>query len=475
MKSLHQNQVLFPLLAQNLHDLLQGFTLIDAFRNQVSTELNLVFQKENENLSIQLNTEAKTGLFFFYEYPIQRNGGVFPLFKEIVGNTVASIQAHQNNRSFFILFGSNQYLVFKLYGPLSNVLFYEDGIVKQLFRHAIENDFHLELNSFDQEAKGNESVNFIGNFFVTELPEPNRDVLLSFEPIDGKLLLQSEVVFEALNFFSRNFLQAYLFSFQKNKLTAKFKQQIKRQETLLHGAKTFLQLAADAVPFEEVANIIMANLHQIQKGLKEVALFDFYRNNNISIALKKDLSPADNASYYYQKAKNRKHDLLLKQDQVNKCLLKISDLQLEFAKIDAAKSLKELRPWVKEERELASVPIKEKFRKFECLGFQIYVGKNAKNNDELSLKFAHKEDLWLHAKGVSGSHVIIKHKPQQTFPDQVIERAAQIAAHYSAAAGSQLVPVIFTLKKYVRKPKGAHAGQVAVEREEILLVEPRVA
>jgi predicted ribosome quality control (RQC) complex YloA/Tae2 family protein len=102
------------------------------------------------------------------------------------------------------------------------------------------------------------------------------------------------------------------------------------------------------------------------------------------------------------------------------------------------------------------------------------VGKNAKNNDELTLKFAHKDDLWLHAKGVSGSHVIIKHKAQLAFPASVIEYAAQIAAHYSSAAGSSLVPVIYTPKKFVRKPKGANPGQVSVEKEELLLVEPKL-
>ncbi len=474
MKSLHQHQVLFPILAANLHELLLGFTLIDAFRNQEATELNLVFQKENECLSLQLNTEAKTGLFFFYEYPIQRAGAVFPLFKELISQTVSGIVAHQNNRSFYISFGSNQHLVFKLYGPLSNVLYFENDQVKQLYRHGIENDFHLLLAGFDQMATNTENIECSGDFYITETIEEPQQLILSFQPIEGKLLLHSQVIFEALNFFSKNYLHRFLFNFQKNKISSRVKQQIKRQEGILHGANSFLQHALEAIPFEEIANILMANLHQIPRGEKEVSLFDFYRNNNILIALKKDLSAADNASYYYQKAKNRKNDLALKYAQKEKAQAVLGKLMLEFTKIESAQSLKDLRPWTKEEREHAIVPIKEKFRKFDCMGFQIYVGKNAKNNDELSLKFAHKDDLWLHAKGVSGSHVIIKHKPQQPFPDPVIERAAQIAAHYSSAAGSQWVPVIFTPKKYVRKPKGAHAGQVAVEREEMRLVEPRI-
>jgi predicted ribosome quality control (RQC) complex YloA/Tae2 family protein len=102
------------------------------------------------------------------------------------------------------------------------------------------------------------------------------------------------------------------------------------------------------------------------------------------------------------------------------------------------------------------------------------VGKNARNNDELTLKFAHKDDLWLHAKGVSGSHIVIKHKANLSFPEPLIQYAASLAAYYSSAAGSEWVPVLYTPKKYVRKPKGAHAGQVSVEREEVVLVQPKL-
>jgi predicted ribosome quality control (RQC) complex YloA/Tae2 family protein len=101
------------------------------------------------------------------------------------------------------------------------------------------------------------------------------------------------------------------------------------------------------------------------------------------------------------------------------------------------------------------------------------VGKNAANNDLLTIRYAHKNDLWLHAKDVSGSHVVIKQQ-SQTFPIAVITYAAQLAAYYSKLKGSTLVPVSYTLKKYVRKPKGMEPGQVIVDREEVILVEPKL-
>src|SRR5690606_15434518 len=88
------------------------------------------------------------------------------------------------------------------------------------------------------------------------------------------------------------------------------------------------------------------------------------------------------------------------------------------------------------------------FRFCEYEGFKIYVGKSAENNDELTQKFAHKDDLWLHAKDVTGSHVIIRHQSGKTFPKTVLEKAASLAAFYSKRKNDSLCPVQYTQKKY---------------------------
>ena len=122
----------------------------------------------------------------------------------------------------------------------------------------------------------------------------------------------------------------------------------------------------------------------------------------------------------------------------------------------------------KEKAKIKNLP----YHEFEYEGWQIFIGRNAKANDELTLKVANKDDLWLHAKDVAGSHVIIRQKPGQNFPTKVIETAAALAAANSKRKTDSLCPVIYTLKKFVRKMKGAPAGQVIVEKEEVVLVEP---
>ena len=114
------------------------------------------------------------------------------------------------------------------------------------------------------------------------------------------------------------------------------------------------------------------------------------------------------------------------------------------------------------------------FKRFVVQDFEIWVGKNAANNDILTQKYSHKNDLWLHAKGVTGSHTIIKHKAGKLIPSQVLTIAAQIAAYYSKHKGNTLAPVCYTLKKFVRKPKGFEPGQVVMDREEVIMVEPKL-
>ncbi len=107
----------------------------------------------------------------------------------------------------------------------------------------------------------------------------------------------------------------------------------------------------------------------------------------------------------------------------------------------------------------------------------LYVGKTAADNDELTVRFAKPQDYWFHARGVPGSHAVLKASgtsQKQKPPKLVLEQAAAIAAYFSKARNAKLAPVAYTQKKYVRKPKGAAVGAVIMEREEVVMVRPHV-
>ena len=108
-------------------------------------------------------------------------------------------------------------------------------------------------------------------------------------------------------------------------------------------------------------------------------------------------------------------------------------------------------------------------------GYEVWVGRNARESDVLTLRHARPFDYWLHARGVPGSHAVLRlPRRNDTPPQAVLEAAARIAAYFSKARSSNLAPVIVTPRKYVRKSKGAAPGLVMVEREEVLIVKPEL-
>lgn len=126
------------------------------------------------------------------------------------------------------------------------------------------------------------------------------------------------------------------------------------------------------------------------------------------------------------------------------------------------------------EKKPSTRPGETGFRRFDLdKTWFVLVGRNNKENDSLTFHSASPTDLWFHAQHVSGSHVVLKsHGHSGSPPGHILEKTASIAAYYSKARHSALVPVMYTQRKYVRKPKGAKPGQVLCEREKMIMVEP---
>ncbi|RYE93892.1 MAG: DUF814 domain-containing protein, partial [Oxalobacteraceae bacterium] len=189
-------------------------------------------------------------------------------------------------------------------------------------------------------------------------------------------------------------------------------------------------------------------------------------------------TPQRNAENFYRKAKNEK----IEEEHLT---AQATSQEAELVKIDEQRralteltSLKELRRYVKQqgltgETGATTLSADQLFKEVNLDGFRILIGRNARNNDLLTQRFAYKEDLWLHARDVSGSHVLIKYRAGKPFPRNVIERAAELAAWYSRRRTDSLCPVTVTPRKFVRKPKGLAEGQVLIEKESVVMVVPK--
>ena len=235
--------------------------------------------------------------------------------------------------------------------------------------------------------------------------------------------------------------------------------------------------------YEKYGHLLMANAHKsVDYGTEKLEVNDYYEEDRqLEIPLKEGLSIPENAQHYYEKAKSaRKSYQQAKRriPRVREEARTAKELLTELKEID---HLPELEKWIKEhsetlenfgygtgDEEQATSP----FRKFRIGKYEVWIGKNAKSNDQLT-SHAHKEDIWLHARGVGGSHTVIRMGNTKEYPPkEVLLKAASYAAWYSKAKGMKTAPVMYTKRKYVRKPSGAAPGAVVVERENVEMVPP---
>ena len=245
-------------------------------------------------------------------------------------------------------------------------------------------------------------------------------------------------------------------------------------------ARQRLHVLAHEAGYRHTADLIMAHLHAIPAGASSVEVLDFYTNSARVIKLKATEKPQRTAENLYRKGKNQQIEERQLSERIARreadafaALERLEELDTQ----PALAELRGLRAWRKQHgldpaTAAAKAPTELPFKVFEDRGFTILVGRNAENNDLLTQKYAHKDDLWLHAKDVTGSHVVIRHRAGLPVPEPVVEHAAMLAGWYSRRQHDSLCPVTVTPKKFVRKPKGARPGQVVVERERVVLVRP---
>ena len=246
------------------------------------------------------------------------------------------------------------------------------------------------------------------------------------------------------------------------------------------------ELAAtyDRERLRQLGDILTANLYRMQKGQTKVVVEDFYDENmaQIEVALSPLLSPQQNAAKYYKdytRMKNAEKELTRQLElgqQERNYLQSVLD---ELNRAETEAELEEIRRELQEGGYLRPDSGKKRMKqgkvpplRFESTdGYPIYVGRNNRQNEELTFKLARKDDIWLHAAKVHGSHVIIScggTKP----PDDTITQAAQLAAYYCEKSDGQNLPVDVTDVKQVKKIPNGKPGMVIYHTYRTVIVNP---
>lgn len=244
-----------------------------------------------------------------------------------------------------------------------------------------------------------------------------------------------------------------------------------------------LAACADKDKAKLYGDLISANMYRIQKGDSSATVENFYDEScpNITIELDVRKTPAQNAQHYYSEYKKSVTAEEKLAVQIQKGEEELQYLESVFDSLTRASSENDIIQLRLELREQGYIryaggkakppkalpPIEYK----SSDGFSILVGRNNKQNDQLSLKFAEKSDIWLHTQLITGSHVLIL-TDGATPPDKTIEEAAIIAAVNSSGRNSGLVPVDYCLAKFVKKPAGAKPGKVIFTNYKTAFVKP---
>ncbi len=257
--------------------------------------------------------------------------------------------------------------------------------------------------------------------------------------------------------------------------------------------KTKLHEVANRDELKLYGDLIIANIYKIQQGDDKIKAENFYlpvKDNTlnyplINIPLNPQLTPAQNAQKYFQKYSKAKNAVvyLKKQIKFNKEEIRyLESLKVLLINAEKKDEIDEIREEMFQENYIKKRKIKTNKQKkgsftkplsfLSSDNFNIYVGKNNRQNDYLSLKFAHNNDLWFHSKTIPGSHVIIKRNNYNKIPDSTILEAAILAAYYSKGRFSSNIAIDYTEIKNVKKPSGSKPGMVIYDNYKTLYVTP---
>lgn len=377
-----------------------------------------------------------------------------------------------------------------------------NGISKGFINSIIKKLEIKDLNDSNLELIYNYIKNIIINIGTNNLSfetvKNQEGIIKDYFLIPSK----SKTSFE-LNFFIDDFYYnketTETFRNYRNTLLKLILDTLKKYNKRLYNINEKLHECDDMEKYRIYGELITANLYRIpNKNLEEIKLENYYDNNNtILIKLDKRYSPSINAKRFFKKYSKLKNALAIVSEQKKDTLKELDYIESIVYELESSSSIDELtsifdeisendifkektfkvnntkkskikKSKLTKNKEVSFNPIK-----YSVDGYTILVGRNNKENDYLTLKYASKNDIWFHTKDFHGSHTILKISNNLPYPnDNILVEVAKIAAQHSKAKNSSNVPVDYCEVKYVKKPSGSRPGMVIYTNNKTLNVNP---
>lgn len=518
-------------LAREWNDLLDGATLADAY-TQDRGSMILVFERAADEAdaaawSVNISVQSPNRHLFLYEGTNRARRNTVDVFEDAVGLALDGIGIADRDRIVTIRLEGAE-IVIVPFGPRANVFLRMGGEIVASFRGDDEppeprrapdipeeipagsaNDVSRALPMFSKSL-AREVIHHLQD--DPDDPDPRRaaDVarrlearLLDPDPVvywdDGvpELLSMTRLAHldttelrrenfaaatEAVRVVARRRLGLQNFVARYEPLKTRLEEKLDHTRRSLERVREELDSPSRADRYETWGHLLMAQPHLVPSGAEQVEMDDMFEGTgSVTIELDPAKSAIENAQAYYNRARRTRKSRENAERRLAGMESDLERLSAAVREIRAVSGREDLEAFESRHAELIDELRSDggsgtdfPYRRYVIHGgYEVWVGRNARQNDQLTLRDSRKYDLWLHARGVPGSHTVLRVKGRKDSPPKaVIEQAAAIAAYHSKARTSSLAPVMVTERKYVRKPRNAHPGAVVVEREEVLMVEP---
>ncbi|MDX2215303.1 MAG: NFACT RNA binding domain-containing protein [Oculatellaceae cyanobacterium bins.114] len=306
---------------------------------------------------------------------------------------------------------------------------------------------------------------------------------------DGVITPASSVQ-ELINRYYTDQLNLQEFNQLRHQISQRLINLLKKLYIKANDFKARLQQSAQADEYRAQADLLMAHLHEWQPGMKAITLKDFETEEPVKISLDPEKNAVQNAQAFYKRHQKLKRSRLALEPLLAEVQTEIDYLeQVEVAIAQLNRyqtsndlgSLEEIRDELIQQQYMTDPEQRHRpttsqtdFRRYQTPnGFEVLVGRNNRQNDQLTFRLAGDYDLWFHAQEIPGSHVLLR-LSAGIAPDEVdLKFTADLAAYYSRAQQSEQVPVIYTEPKHVYKPKGAKPGIAIYKQERVLWGQPQ--
>lgn len=338
----------------------------------------------------------------------------------------------------------------------------------------LEKDFHQILKEiYNNDIKvfynnSEDKVRFIPSLFKSFNAEIDMDTFSSFN--------------EGLGNFVSKFYTHDVINTTEKELSKYISRELEKVCSKLNNLRGRIEQGDRSEEYYNLGNLLSLNRSSLVKGMENIIIQELVDGNEINIQLNPKQTPQESINFYFNKAKDEKISfsksitLFKETEKKYKRLIEIKD---RFDKSESKSDLLKIKDELKiskKKNEKKKVKMDAKLKEFIIDDkYTVLIGRDSKSNDLLSTKIAKQNDYWFHARGLPGSHVVLRvDKPKEGIPKNILKNVAQLAAFHSKGKTSKLTPVSYTFGKYVRKKKGMDPGKVLLMKENVLLVRPEI-